>query len=92
MFNELALGDPQFSIIMVIQEKSIGFKKNFSHQVVRKTEEKKVTVEADKVKEEGLKVAGGRCWKRVWMKVLKKTGDHIFIFFFIFVQNMFPFS
>ena len=78
MFNELALGDPQFSIIMVIQEKSIGFKKNFSHQVVRKTEEQKVTVEADKVKEEkSLKVAGGRCWKRVWMTIFKKTGDHL---------------
>ena len=62
---------------MVIRENSIGFKKNFSHQVVRKSEEKKVTVEADKVKEENLKVAGGRCWKRVWMAVFKKTGDHL---------------
>ena len=43
-----------------------------------KTEEQKATVEADKVKEEkSLKVAGGRCWKKVWMKVLKKTGDHL---------------
>ena len=48
---------------------------------MRKTEEKKVTVEADKVKEESLKVAGGRCWKRVWMKVLKKTGDHLHFLF-----------
>ena len=43
-----------------------------------KTEEQKATVEADKVKEEkSLKVAEGKCWKRVWMKVLKKTGDHL---------------
>ena len=47
---------------------------------MRKTEdkEKASTVETNKVKkEESLKVAGGRCWKRVWMKVLKKTGDHL---------------
>ena len=51
---------------------------------MRKTEEQKVTVEADKVKEEkSLKVAGGRCWKGVWMKGLKKTGDHLhFLFHF----------
>ena len=47
---------------------------------MRKTEDKErtLTVEADKVKEEkSLKVAEGKCWKRVWMKVLKKTGDHL---------------
>ena len=46
---------------------------------MRKVEdkEKASTVEAAKVKEERLKVAGGRCWKRVWMTVFKKTGDHL---------------
>ena len=62
---------------------------------MRKAEdkEKASTVEADKVKkEESLKVAGGRCWKMVWMKVFEKTGDHLRLLFFIFGQNMFPFS
>ena len=41
-----------------------------------KTEEQKVTVEADKVKkEESLKVAGGRCWKRVSLRALQNTGE-----------------
>ena len=46
---------------------------------MRKVEdkEKASTVEAAKVKGERLKVAGGRCWKRVWMTVFKKTGDHL---------------
>ena len=47
---------------------------------MRKTEdkEKATTVEADnKVKV----VAGGRCWKRVWMAVFKKTGDHLHLLF-----------
>ena len=48
---------------------------------MRKVEdkEKASTVEATKVKEERLKVAGGRCWKRVWMTVLKKTGDYFYL-------------
>ena len=33
------------------------------------------TVEADKVKEESLTVAGGRCWKRVWLMALQKAGE-----------------
>ena len=72
---------------------------------MRKTEEKKVTVEADKVKEEkSLKVAGGRCWKRVWMTVFMTTGDHLHLLLkkmyllkktirlFILGQNFFLFS
>ena len=45
---------------------------------MRKTEdkEKASTVEADKVKkEESLKVAGGRCWKRVSLRALQNTGE-----------------
>ena len=38
------------------------------------------TVEADKVKEESLTVAGGRCRKRVWLRALQKTGELIFVF------------
>ena len=55
---------------------------------MRKTEdkEKASTVEANKVKkEESLKVAGGRCWKRVWLTVLKKTGD---IFHLLFMKQV----
>ena len=54
------------------------YNKNLPHQVIRKVEdkEKKSTVEADnKVKEESLAVAGGRCWKRVLLRALKKTGE-----------------
>ena len=59
---------------------------------MRKTEdkEKASTVEADKVKkEESLKVAGGRCWKRVWLTVLKKTGDNFHLLFMKQVDNSF---
>ena len=44
---------------------------------MRKAEDKEKTsaVEADKVEEESLVVAGGRCWKMVLMKALKKTGE-----------------
>ena len=46
---------------------------------MRKAEdkEKASTVKVDnKVKEKSLAVAGGRCWKRVWLKALKKTGEY----------------
>ena len=54
---------------------------------MRKAEdkEKASNVEADKVKEVSLAVAGGRCRKRVWLKVLKKTGDY---FHFIFKNEL----
>ena len=44
---------------------------------MRKAEdkEKASTVEADKVKEESLAVAGGRCWKKVLLGALQNTGD-----------------
>ena len=54
------------------------YNKNLPHQVIRKVEdkEKKSTVEADnKVKEESLAVAGGRCWKKVLLGALQKTGE-----------------
>ena len=54
------------------------YNKNLPHQVMRKVEdkEKASTVEADnKVKEESLAVAGGRCWKWVSLRALKKTGE-----------------
>ena len=59
---------------------------------MRKTEdkEKASTVEADKVKkEESLKVAGGRCWKRFWLTVLKKTGDNFHLLFMKQVDYLF---
>ena len=59
---------------------------------MRKTEdkEKASTVETNKVKkEESLKVAGGRCWKRVWLTVLKKTGDNFHLLFMKQVDNSF---
>ena len=54
---------------------------------MRKAEdkEKASNVEADKVKEVSLAVAGGRCRKRVWLKVLKKTG---YYFHFIFKKKI----
>ena len=48
------------------------------HQVIGKAadEVKVPTVEADnKVKEENMVVAGGRCWKSVLLKALQKTGE-----------------
>ena len=33
------------------------------------------TVDAIKVKEENLEVAGGRCWKGFWLNVLCVTGE-----------------
>ena len=55
--------------------------RSYMHQVVGKTEEQKATVEADKVKEESLTVAGGRCWKRVWLMALQKAGEFNQYFF-----------
>ena len=60
------------------------YNKNLPHQVIRKVEdkEKKSTVETDnKVKGEILAVAGGRCWKRVWLMALQKTGKFNQYFF-----------
>ena len=54
---------------------------NSPHQVIREAEEKVATVEADKVKEESLTVAGGRCWKRVWLRALQKAGEFYQYFF-----------
>ena len=50
---------------------------------MRKAEdkEKAATVEADKVKEENLAVVGERCSKKVWLKVLQKTGDYFYLIF-----------
>ena len=44
---------------------------------MRKTDdkEKESTIKADRVKEESLAVAGGRCWKRVSLRALQNTGD-----------------
>ena len=52
-------------------------KKIATLQVIRKAEDKAkaATVEADQVKEKSLAVAGGRCWKRVWLRALKRTGE-----------------
>ena len=60
----------------------IALQPNSPHQVIRKAEEKVATVEADKVKEESLTVAGGRCRKRVWLRALQKTGEFNICFFF----------
>ena len=59
------------------------YDKNLPHQVIRKAEdkEKKSTVKADnKVKEESLAVAGGRCWKWVSLRALEKTGELNFFY------------
>ena len=37
--------------------------------------ESKETIEATKVKEESLEVAGGKCWKNIGMKILSVTGE-----------------
>ena len=46
-------------------------------QVLEKAEgkENRATVDASKVKEENLEVAGGRCWKWVSLRALEKTGE-----------------
>ena len=58
------------------------YNKNLPHQVMRKVDdlENASTVEADnKVKEESLAVAGGRCWKWVSLRALEKTGELNFL-------------
>ena len=57
--------------------KLTGLNTSFLCQVLRKTDdkEKESTIKADRVKAESLAVAGGRCWKRVSLRALKKTGD-----------------
>ena len=44
---------------------------------MEKAKDKKntVTVEASKVKEENLEVAGGKCWRRKWLSALCVTGE-----------------
>ena len=37
--------------------------------------ERKAAVDASKVKEEKLEVAGGKCWKQKWLKVLCFAGE-----------------
>ena len=51
-------------------------------QVQRKVKDKERegAVETGKAKEESLKVAGARCWNRIMLRCLQKTGD-IYIFF-----------
>ena len=62
--------------------KLTGLNTSFLCQVVKKTDdkEKESTIEAARVKEESLAVAGGRCRKRIWMTVLKKAGDFLICF------------
>ena len=62
----------------VLNTKLTGLNTSFLCQVVRKTDdkEKESTIEAARVKEESLAVAGGRCRKRAWLKALEKTGDY----------------
>ena len=45
-------------------------------QVLKKAENKesKATVAERKMKEENLEVAGGKCWRGMWMRVLCFTG------------------
>ena len=44
---------------------------------MKKNEDKEITaiIEASKVKEENLEVAGGRCWRGFWRKALNITGE-----------------
>ena len=44
---------------------------------MEKAEDKEgiATVDASKVKEENLKVAGGKCWRGFWLSALKVTGE-----------------
>ena len=46
-------------------------------QVLKKAEDKenRASVEASKVKEEKLEVAGGKCWRGKWQSGLKFTGE-----------------
>ena len=57
---------------------------NIPCQVARPDQEKerKTIVEANKAKEENLKVAGKRCWRKNFLQTLKITGE-IFIGFLL---------
>ena len=50
---------------------------SLSQQVSLKTKdtEKVSTVEANKVKEESMAIAGGRCWKGVSLRALQVSGE-----------------
>ena len=37
--------------------------------------ENRATVDASKVKEENLEVAGGKCWRGFWLSALNVTGE-----------------
>ena len=39
------------------------------------TKERKETIEAIKVKEASLEVDGGRCWKKIGLRILSVTGE-----------------
>ena len=44
-------------------------------------EERTVTVESNKVKEESLKVAPGKkCWRKIFLQTIKITGELLFLF------------
>ena len=46
-------------------------------QVLKKDQakERKETIEAIKVKEESLEVDGGKCWKKIGLRILSVTGE-----------------
>ena len=44
-------------------------------QGLKKDQERKETIEAIKVKEESLDVDGGRCWKKIGLRILSVTGE-----------------
>ena len=48
-------------------------------QVLKKDQakERKETIEAIKVKEASLEVDGGRCWKKIGLRILSVTGEFI---------------
>ena len=46
-------------------------------QGLKKDQERKETIEAIKVKEESLDVDGGRCWKKIGLRILSVTGEFI---------------
>ena len=50
---------------------------NHSFKVLKRTEgrENRATVDASKVKEENLEVAGVKCWRGFWLSALNVTGE-----------------
>ena len=64
------------------------------------TKERKETIEAIKVKEASLEVDGGRCWKKIGLRILSVTGElpddfenyklHIIQSNVIFMKEKFP--